>query len=178
MLLRREELELQLELPINWFLRRRKSGWLDADELINVLRLLAEILRDLTASYHFILSMDASPVHLSAKVAAACAQLGLHVIYIPAFMTPWLQPCDTHLFAMFKRSLAAACEEAQGSSLTGEVISLTMLRIVMRAARAVIETRSWRVAFQKTGLCDQQRGVALVGPTLVCLFTTYRRSLV
>ena len=146
-LLRRDEVQLQQELPANWFLRRRKSGWLNAEDRNNILKLLGEMLRRLQARYHIIVSMDASPVHLTRSVAAACAGAGLHLMFIPASMTPWLQPCDTHLFAKFKRALGTAYQAAQASSATGEVPALTLLRLVIETGKNVIETQPWRPAF-------------------------------
>jgi len=159
-LLRRDELQLQEDLPANWFLRRRKSGWLNSDELINIIKLLGEIMKPLQPQHHIILSMDASPVHLTRTVAAACAGNGLHLMFIPASMTPWLQPCDTHLFAKYKRALGSAYQAAQATSATGEISALTHLRLVIESGKNVIETQPWRPAFLKTGLCEQQRGVS------------------
>ena len=147
---------IELQLPANVFCLRRKSAWVNANLLAEIVKLLGESLRHLRANRTFILSMDACPSHTMEKVAKACARQDIHIMYIPAQMTKWLQPLDTHVFAKLKRFLQQEYESAILRNSDGEVDVYQVLQAVVRSVPEVLEAQSWTRAFQHVGLRDEQ----------------------
>ena len=147
-------------LPDNVFVLRRKSAWVTADLLTDIVKLLGIALAPCKANRTFVLSMDACPSHTAEKVARACARQDVHLMYVPAQMTKWLQPLDTHCFAKLKRFVSREYEKDILLSPDGSVSAYQVLCILVRAVPAVLETEVWTNAFQHVGLRDQQRHVS------------------
>ena len=147
---------IEPQLPDNVFCLRRKSAWLNADLLAEIVKLLGKSLTHLRNHRTFILSMDAAPSHTKEKVAKACARQNIHIMYIPAQMTKWLQPLDTHVFAKLKRFLQQEYETAVLRERDGEVNVFDVLQAVVRAVPEVLEAQPWSRAFQHVGLRDEQ----------------------
>ena len=55
----------------NIFILRRQSSWANADTLVKFVRLLSQVSEPLAQHRHVVLTLDACPVHLSARVARA-----------------------------------------------------------------------------------------------------------
>jgi hypothetical protein len=146
--------------PPNVFVLRRKSSWLTADLLVHILKLLAACLDRVLPHRHVFLSMDACRIHLTESVATACSKAGIHLMYIPAGMTAWLQPCDTHVFSKFKRFLGQGYEELQLAAPDGDVSVAQMVGLICRGVSEVMDSQCWLRAFQHTGLRDKQAHVS------------------
>ena len=147
-------------LPDNVFVLRRKSAWVTADLLTDIVKLLGTALAPCKANRTFVLSMDACPSHTAEKVARACARQDVHLMYVPAQMTKWLQPLDTHCFAKLKRFASREHEKDIVLSPDGSVSAYQVLCILVRAVPAVLETEDWTNAFRHAGLRDKQRHVS------------------
>ena len=76
-------------------------------------------------------------------------------------MTWVLQPCDTHVFALFKNTLQAECEGVM-LRLTANRMSLDMtFEALLNTVTKILRGRNWSKAFWDTGLTGyQQRGVS------------------
>lgn len=138
----------------NVFVLRRNSAWVTTALLVEIVALLAECLKDVLETHYVILSMDACRVHLAGDVADACARAGIHIMYIAASTTAFLQPLDTHVFAKYKRWLWQAVESKQLSSADGALTHVEMMEL-MCAGIQVLEGQSWATAFAHDGLCGQ-----------------------
>jgi hypothetical protein len=78
------------------FVMRRTSSWVNEKMLVEVLRIVSNCLEPFKSTRHFVFAMDSCPSHMTARVAAACARASLHLVYIPALLTPVLQPLDAY----------------------------------------------------------------------------------
>ena len=139
---------------------RKKSGWVNKEILTQIIELMGVALKPWQQTRYFLLCMDACPCHCSAQIVRACNKAGLHVFYVAAGMTSSLQPCDTHVFARFKRFLRAGMETLRLESVTGDTQTGEVLQLISRAVHSVLNSRDWTEAFSQTGLRDQQRKVA------------------
>ena len=142
------------------FVLRRKSAWLRSDVMVNIIKVLGETLKPFARTSRFVLMLDAAKIHLSKKVVQACTRHSIHLLYIPASMTSVLQPLDTHVFSLFKRFLCHEYETALVASASGEVSTLTFLKLLIAAVENVIQKRSWKHAFLQTGFGNQQKDLS------------------
>ena len=142
------------------FVLRRKSAWLRSDVVVNLINVLGEALKPFASTCRFVLMLDAAKIHLSKKVVQACTRHSIYLMYVPASMTSLLQPLDTHVFSLYKRFLVGAYEEALVNSTSGEVSTLSFLKILIAAVENVIQSRSWKNAFLQTGFGNRQRDLS------------------
>jgi hypothetical protein len=132
----------------NMFCLRSRSAWTDAPLLADILRLCAKCLESLLPRCRVLLSMDASPVHVTTQVIKAAAQGGLCLHFIPAKMTPWLQPLDTYVFTSLQVQVRRKYEAALVASETGEVNALRMREIIAQSVQQLLQQKSWACAFR------------------------------
>ena len=144
----------------NVFLWRRKSAWLDSKALMAILRLLSAALCDLRATHHMVLSMDACPTHCTPHVARACARAGCAFVLIAAGATKWMQPCDTHLFARFKRRLRDEQEKLRLASPSGAIPLKDVVCAIAECMSSSVNDYPWARAFAHTGMSGRQCGVS------------------
>jgi len=78
----------------------------------DTLRLLADGLETMLPHCHVLLSRSASSVHVTTAVIRAPAQGGLPLHFIPAMMTPWLQPLYAYMFASLEVQVRRRYEAA------------------------------------------------------------------
>jgi hypothetical protein len=142
----------------NVYLWRRTSGWLDSKALVAILRLLSAALSDLRPTHHMVLSMDACPTHCTAHVARACARAGCAFVLIAAGATKWMQPCDTHLFARFKRHLRHEQEKLRLASPSGTIAHKDVVCAIADCMASCVNDYPWQRAFAHTGMDGQQCG--------------------
>ena len=143
--------------PNNMFIFRRRSSWADADLLVQIFRLVGKCLEHVLPECHVLFSMDASPVHLSPKVVKAAAIAGLHLHFIPAKMTPWLQPLDAYIFSCLKARVRQKHDRALLESETGEVTTLQMCELICAAVEEVLQSTSWARAFRGCGFAAERQ---------------------
>jgi hypothetical protein len=143
--------------PRNVFFIRRKSSWVHAALLVEIIQLAAKLLNDVMRTHRVILHMDAHRAHLHVSVMRACTNVGLFLIDIPASTTAWLQPLDTCVFGGYKRWVRQAVEQQRLASPTGCLSRSEVMEVYSRGVGAVMEARSWQHAFESTGLRGQER---------------------
>jgi hypothetical protein len=141
----------------NVFVVRRRSAWVDANCFRNIVRLLGVSLRDLHSKYFFILLFDANPAHLGSATLRSCREEGLHVVLVPAGMTPSLQPLDTHVFSIFKRRYFQSLETRLLSIGADSLQVASILDCICDTAREVISSGCWSSAFASCGFGCSQR---------------------
>ena len=144
----------------NIFVLRQKSSWVNQDTMVRIIELLGACLMAFKKTHFFILSMDACPCHCTSRVAKACAKEGLRLLYVPASMTSVMQPCDTHVFARFKKFISSQMELKRLASSTGEVTIVQIVETICDGASTVVQGQSWLRAFAHTGLRDHQRNLS------------------
>ena len=94
---------LRSAAPERCHIWRYKTGWMTAAIMVEYVRLLGRSLKDFQSSHRFILYFDALRAHIHPNVLRAASRAGLWVCVIPGKLTWAPQPCDTHLFASYKR---------------------------------------------------------------------------
>ena len=139
------------ELPPNIAFVRQTSSWTNTTNMCDILRRIAVALLPWRGRLQPILLLDCAKQHLHWRVAAQAARSGIWLAYIPASLTWLLQPCDTHVFAVYKAFMTAAYSELAAASPTGEASEEDWLRLVGRAVRTILQGRRWSNAFVQNG---------------------------
>jgi len=134
---------------------RRKSSWVNADLMVELIKILSRSLGELVRTRHVILHMDTHSAHTRAKVLRACGRAQLLTHFIPASATGWLQPLDVTVFAQYKRWTVGEAERQRLAATSGALSGFDMLDIYRRGVEAVIQGRSWAKAFEHAGLRGQ-----------------------
>ena len=146
---------LRMSCPGNVFVLRRRSSWVNTSLLVEIIELLAEMIRPLLASRTVVLSMDACRTHLNPQVAKACAKAGIFIMFIPALATSCLQPLDVCVFGEYKRVVAEEVERRRLAVATGTLPRSAVVDAYAKCIPAVLESKSWAHAFELTGLRGQ-----------------------
>jgi hypothetical protein len=142
--------------PRNVFFTRRKSSWVNAQVLLEIIGLLVACLGDVLRTHTVVLYMDACRTHLHASVARACAEAGVYVVYIPASTTAWLQPLDVCVFSRYKLWVVRELERQRLATATGSLTRAEVIGVYSRGIPAVMESQCWSRAFAVTGLSGQE----------------------
>ena len=148
------------KLPANMVCWRLKSSWNSHETMRKWLSLLAKSLGNLVRDRTVILLVDVNPSHIHQSIFVHARRCGIRLVYVPAKLTAYLQPCDTHVFAKFKRSFRDIWRERRSNLPGGVVTDLCWLEIVFEAIQTALATASWRGAFLSTGILEQQRRVS------------------
>ena len=114
------------------------------DLMVWLVKLLGQRVRDRLRERRLVISLDCDKVQLHDRVVGPMGRAGAWCTVVPAKLTWLLQPCDTHLFAAYKRHLQAGLQDP-ASSLEGAGSTLAC-RAVMQVCKTfleVMETRSW-----------------------------------
>ena len=120
------------------FILRRPSSWANADTLIEFVRLLSKVLEPFAQQRHVVLTLGACPVHLSEKVARACARASISFHVVPEHMTARLQPLDAYVFLPLKRFLRRGHHALQVASVSGTVSTLQSVELLCRGIHFVL----------------------------------------
>ncbi len=140
----------------NVLMVRRDSAWVTASFVVEVVKVVARCIEAELTSRRVILHLDACPAHASPKVIKACSAVGLHVHFVPALTTAWLQPLDVLVFARLKSWAGREIEEQRVASATGLLTKPQVLEIYRRAVSAILHQGGWAKAFDLCGLRGQQ----------------------
>lgn len=138
--------------PENVVLWRQKSAWNSHATMRRFIVLLTKRLGKLVKERYVILLLDCATVHIHASIYKLARRHGLRLVYIPPKMTRYLQPCDTHVFAPFKRALK---ENWRICKSKGAVDTQLWLRVIFDTVRQTL-AGDWKKAFLRTGLLSQQ----------------------
>jgi hypothetical protein len=148
--------ELNATSPDNIFFIRRQSSWVNAEAMVDILKVLAASLGTFMTSHRVVLCMDTCPAHLRTEVLQACSRLGIFLLFVPAGMTAWLQPLDIHVFKRYKDWVVRGLERKRLAADTGSSLSSAeVVRVYAAGITAVIEGNSWARAFDLAGLRGQ-----------------------
>ena len=108
-------------LPINIYVAKRKSDWMDLSMMLQVIRLLGAILEPLTDTVPPILIMYACIVDVAEAVVRACRRANIVSIIVLARMTWLLHHCDSHAFRRVKTVLRSLALAARVKTISGRL---------------------------------------------------------
>ena len=148
-------------LPPPFILVVQRKGWVNNETMLRFVKELAECLQHRRATRRYVVYMDAYRAHLSPSTLEAFGKADLCVAIIPALVTWALQPCDTHLFAIYKRTMATMGQLSLLKDPAGAVNWERTMTIVRDVCLRVLHGRTWRKAFEDLGLCGHQRLVSV-----------------
>ena len=151
---------LRAALPEGCHIWREKTGWMRSTTMVEYVRLLGRCLRDFQSTHRFILYFDALRAHVCPAVLRAASRAGLWICVIPSKLTWALQPCDTHLFALYKRLLGQEVQRRSGLTAAGELNWELVLEAVWHIVAVLMNTKDWSHAFSAVGLAEEQRNVS------------------
>ena len=156
----RDMLELLDDTPKNVYLVRQKSAWNNIKLMVKIVNLLVQCLGNVLDRFHVIFSLDACGLHCAPEVIDAIVRGGLHYLLVPASLTWLLQPCDTHLFVIFKRFLKNAYVRLRVELSDGTFNIKRFLEVVYDALRVVVQGRRWKPAFLADGYGNTQKDIS------------------
>ena len=159
---------MQASLPPHIHLWRQPRAWVTGKTMAAACRLLASALEPWRPHAEVIFSADTYRGHLTQGVWRAMARNRFAYLLIPAKLTWGLQPCDTHVFAGYKRQLLeeqqlwritqAASSPSGGAGMSPPPASapqsqvMCLLHSLIAAYEKSIRRRSWTAAFASNGL--------------------------
>ena len=76
------------------------------------------------------------------------AAAALDCVYIPAKMTAYLQPCETHVFAKFEHAFRKLWRERRSLSPDGAISMRAWMQVVSSAIQQILTRTCWRELFQ------------------------------
>lgn len=148
-------------LPKNIHVWHGDSSWTTTDRMIAVIKLLLESVGAKLDDRQVFLTADCFRAHITQPVWKVCKMHNIFYSLVPSKMTWALQPCDTHVFASFKRRLQQRCHESMLSTADGSLSTRSVFEAVATAITEVVSTKSWAKAFLDTGLVGHQSAVSL-----------------
>jgi hypothetical protein len=89
-----------------------------------------------------------------------CVKNSILYCLVPSKLTCALQPCDTHVFALYKHRLQTICQNVAVDSATGKLSLEAIVKGVCQCIAEILEGRSWARAFTDTGLTGTQAQVS------------------
>ena len=145
--------------PDGVHLWRQKSAWNSHATMRSYLCLLAKRLGDVLRQRYVILVLDTATVHIHMSIYKLARQKGIRLLYVPAKMTRYLQPCDTHVFSIFKAALKENWRRRKGSVPEGRMDTGEWLRTIFATVDEIL-AKDWADAFRKDGISCQQRALS------------------
>jgi hypothetical protein len=144
----------------NVHLFRVANPWTTGEKMKLIFKLLADSVRKHSEKTRVIVCADGYKAHLGRNTWASAAAHGFFYFIIPPKLTWALQPCDTHLFAIFKDALAKQCQKLLLASGQQKLSILTLLDALNNTVEAKISASSWSKAFDDLGYGGHQRLVS------------------
>ena len=148
------------EAPECVHLWRLTKAWMTSVVMVKYIDLLGAILKKLQTTHRFILYLDALRVHVSPRVLRAASRANLWICVIPAKMTWALQPCDTHVFASYKRLLGEEYQRRSGLTAAGDITWELVLESLWHVVNSLVRGKDWSAAFDSVGIRNQQRALS------------------
>ena len=144
--------------PNNFYVWRCESAWNNHRTMRRALTVLHACLKKHLDTHQPILVLDVVGSHYHRSISLYARRLGLRLMYVPAKMTPYLQPADTHVFSKLKSAVRSMWVQARSENGGADVLMKQLLSIVFQASRKVLCRNSWHRAFEEVGLlCSQVR---------------------
>lgn len=137
--------------PPNVYVKREKSAWMNETIMCILVRLLHAHLKDVWNDYHVVLMLDAFGGHIHYNVQLQCNRFGIVLIIIPASLTWLLQPCDTHVFCIFKKHLRRMWAGVTNEAEEGFIDVVALLTLVFEVIEDIVNGTDWNYAFKEDG---------------------------
>ena len=147
---------IRMDAPACVRIWRYPKAWVSNAVMVRYMKLLAKCLREYRHTYRFILYVDVLKAHICPAVLRAASAANIWICVVPAKMTWVLQPCDTHLFALYKRMLTDEFQRRSGLTSTGEISWELMLESLWHVISVLLQGRDWSQAFAAVGILDGQ----------------------
>ena len=144
----------------NAILWRQKSAWNNHSTMRKWLTLLTNSLGSLVTTRYVIVLVDVHPSHIDGSIFLHARRCGVRLVYIPAKLTSYLQPCDTHVFALLKQAVRKGWLEEKAKSEKGMICTVSWLKLVCHAVEKILAQRTWRQAFVADGILEGQQGMS------------------
>ena len=152
--------QLRALLPARVHLLRLPKAWVSKEVMLTWLRVLRRCLEPTAETHRVVLYWDAWRAHTTASVLRVCGRYGFWPCLVPAKLTWALQPCDTHLFAMYKDRLALECQRRVVATADGKWTWSLVVESWCQVLYGVMETYDWSKAFRDNGLTPSQAHVS------------------
>jgi len=143
-------------VPPPCVLLRCRNAWVTEDTMVQIAAELGERLAPFAATHAFTLFADSYKAHIGKRALRAFGRAHVRFCCIPAGLTWALQPCDTHVFALYKRRLREVCEDVALARRDGKVRYPDVINAVTSVVHTVLNGRSWARAFADLGLSGTQ----------------------
>lgn len=150
-----EEFAKDTEFSKSLTVWRETSSWVNSAIMVRYLHALSETLD--CSNRTVVLFWDMATPHLDDSVYCTARDLNIRIIPVPAKCTPYLQPLDCFVFSHFRQAMATSWVTSKGSFPEGRMSKIAWLKVVAEAVRKVILDPDWSLAFQRTGILDQQK---------------------
>ena len=151
---------IQAEWLPNVHARRVANPWMTCDKMKMVLKGLADAIGAHSQNRRVVLCADAHKTHIGISAWQSSAAHGFFYFIVPPKLTWALQPCDTHLFAMFKNRLSTTCQKLAILNGRRRWDIILLLKALNTSIGDVLNNRSWRKAFEDLGYRGNQRYVS------------------
>lgn len=151
---------MQSEWHPNIHAHRVVNPWMTNDKMKLVLEGLATAVAAHSERRRVVLCADAHRSHIATSTWKSAAARNIFYFIIPPKLTWALQPCDTHLFAMFKDKLTTTCQHLAIANGRRRWDITLLLKALNTSVSDVLNKRSWRKAFVDLGYCGHQRDVS------------------
>lgn len=127
------------------------GGWVTSRIMTLWLGRLLRAVRSRCPECALVVVLDCCPSHMSDDTLKAAERLGIDLVFVPARLTWLLQPLDTHVFAIFKRSLRQA--EFDTKVALGKTTLTPLERVEMqgRVIRSTFVERTWSEIMVRAG---------------------------
>ena len=157
---KREWGAVQASCPSNVVLVRQQSSWNNTKLFTIIVNRLGVVLRPFLCSVQPVLLMDTCRLHFAKPAVAACFSASIWPVFVPAKMTWLLQPCDTHLFADYKRQLRCSYQAARAKTARGNLNIVEFMSCLYTVLRSVLQGHRWSLAFDRDGFGSSQAEVS------------------
>ena len=151
---------LRSEAPASVHLWRQKKAWMTTEVMVQYILLVGRLLQEFQTTHRFILYLDALRAHVPPRVLRAASRANLWICVIPAKMTWALQPCDTHVFASYKRLLGEEYQRRSGLTAAGDITWEILLESLWHVVTTLVQGRDWSASFDSVGIRSKQRALS------------------
>lgn len=131
------------------------GGWVTSAVMKWYMGRLARAVRSVRPDHRVVLVLDCCPAHLASETIKAAAVHNIDLMFIPARLTWLLQPLDTHVFAVLKRTMRQADFDTKVRLGKPALAPLERVELQGHAIRQVLVDRSWTNIMRRGGLTGE-----------------------
>ena len=136
------------------------NPWMTDEKMKMVLKGLADAIAAHSQNRRVVLCADAHKTHIATSTWQSAAAHRFFYFIVPPKLTWAWQPCDTHLFALFKDKLSTTCQQLAIANGRRRWDILLLLKGLNTSIDNVLNKRSWRKAFDDLGYRGNQINVS------------------